>query len=383
MSFQNVDEQEIALFKDMIIRFAEQEIAPHYDTWEANHEMPRDFWNTLGEAGLLLVDLPEQYGTAGASVDIAMLVMEELTRMGYHGLTTGLNIHSNIVAPYIENIGTDAQKDYWLPKMVTGECVTAIAMTEPGAGSDLAGMRTTAIRDGDDYILNGAKIFITNGLHADMAIICAKTDPSAGSKGISLFLVDTSLPGFGKGKKIEKIGQHCSDTAELYFEDVRVPADCLLGQEGKGFIYLMQELPRERLGCAIQAISHAQGALDITAEYVQDRKAFGTSIASFQNTRFKLAELKTELETSRALYEKLLAKFKDHKMTVEDAAMIKLCSTEMQLKMVDQCLQLHGGYGYTDEYVISRFYRDARIQTIYAGSSEIMKEVIARGVVGR
>lgn len=375
--------EEITLFRDMVLRFFEQEIAPNFEQWEKDHLMPRDFWRTMGEAGLLLVDLPEQYGGSEASVDVSLMIMEELSRCGYFGLATGYNIHANIVAPYIMNIGNDEQRARWLPGMASGDIVTALGMTEPGAGSDVAGMRTTAIRDGDHYVLNGSKIFITNGIHADMVIVCAKTDPTAGAKGISLFLVDTSLPGFGKGKQLEKIGQHSSDTAELFFEDVRVPADCLLGEEGKGFAYLMQELPRERLGCAIQAIGHAQGALDMTCEYVKDRKAFGQSISQFQNTRFKLAELSTQLELCRALYNQLKHKFSQSKMTVEDGAMIKLASTEMELKMVDTCLQLHGGYGYTDEYEISRFYRDARVQTIYAGSSEIMKEVVARGILGR
>jgi alkylation response protein AidB-like acyl-CoA dehydrogenase len=367
----------------MVLRFLEQEIIPHYEAWEKAHIMPREVWNTLGEAGMLLVDMPEKYGAAAASFDVCQMVQEEMCRLGLHGLGTGYNIHTNIVAPYILNIGTQEQKDRWLPPMVSGEVVTAIAMTEPGAGSDLAGMRTSAVRDGDDYIINGSKTFITNGIHADMVIVCAKTDPKAGSKGISLFMIDTSLEGYATGKKIEKMGQHSSDTAELFFDNIRVPASAMLGEEGKGFVYLMQELPRERLGCAVQAIGHAQGALDLTAAYVTERKAFGQSVSQFQNTRFKLAEVKTELEMCRALLEKHMTKFAQGQMTVDDAAMLKLACTEMQLTMVNECLQLFGGYGYTDEYPISRFYRDARVQTIYAGSSEIMKEVIARGVVGR
>jgi len=375
--------EEIQMFRDMVLRFLEQEVLPHYDTWEKNHKMPREMWNTMGSAGLLLVDFPEKYGAAEASFDVCQMIQEEMCRLGFHGLGTGYNIHANIVAPYILNIGTEEQHDRWLPGMVTGEVVTALAMTEPGAGSDVAGMRTNAIKDGDEYVLNGSKTFITNGNDADMIIVCAKTDIHAGSKGISLFLVDTSLPGFSTGKPIEKMGQHCSDTAELFFENMRIPSNALLGEEGKGFVYLMQELPRERLGCAVQAIGHAQGALDLTCDYVKDRKAFGQSISQFQNTRFKLAECQTELEMCRALLEKHMQKYQRGEMTVTDAAMLKLAATEMQLTMVNQCLQLFGGYGYTDEYPISRFYRDARIQTIYAGSSEIMKEVIARGILGR
>lgn len=379
----NANQEEVQMFRDMVLRFLEQEILPHVESWEENHEMPQEMWHVMGTAGLLLVDLPEQYGTAGASFDVCQMIQEEMCRLGLHGLATGYNIHSNIVAPYILNIGNQAQKDQWLPKMATGEVVGAIAMTEPGAGSDLAALRTSAIKDGDEYVLNGSKTFITNGNQAGMVIVCAKTDPNAGSKGISLFLVDTSLPGFSTGNPIRKMGQHSSDTAELFFENMRIPADALLGEEGKGFVYLMQELPRERLGCAVQAIGHAQGALDLTLDYVKERKAFGQSVGQFQNTRFKLAECSTELEMCRALLEMHMNKYKRSAMTVTDAAMLKLAATEMQLKMVNECLQLFGGYGYTDEYPISRFYRDARVQTIYAGSSEIMKEVIARGMLGR
>ena len=375
--------EELSMFRDMVKRFLAQEVFPHYDDWESAHIIPREFWRTMGEAGLLLVDFPEKYGAAGSSFDVCQMIQEEMSYAGLHGLATGYNIHANIVGPYVDNIATDAQKDKYLPRMVSGEIITAIAMSEPGAGSDLASMRTSAIRDGDEYVINGSKTFITNGIHADMVIVCAKTDPSLGAKGISLFMVDAALPGFARGKKIEKIGQHCSDTAELFFDNLRVPADALLGQEGKGFAYLMQELPRERLGCAVQAIGHAHGALDRTIEYVTERKAFGQSVSQFQNTRFKLAESKVQLELCRAMLEKLMDKFSLGKMTVEDAALIKYASTEMQLTMVNECLQLFGGYGYTDEYPISRYYRDARVQTIYAGSSEIMKEVIARGILGR
>jgi alkylation response protein AidB-like acyl-CoA dehydrogenase len=380
---QDNNSLEIQMLRDMVLRYLDQEVLPHYHTWEKNHKMPREMWNTLGSAGMLLVDFPEKYGAADASFEVCQMIQEEMCRLGFHGLATGYNIHANIVAPYVLNIGTKEQHDRWLPGMVSGEVLTALAMTEPGAGSDVAGMRTSAIKEGDEYVLNGSKTFITNGNDADMIIVCAKTDIHVGSKGISLFLVDTSLPGFSTGKPIEKMGQHCSDTAELFFENMRIPSNALLGEEGKGFVYLMQELPRERLGCAVQAIGHAQGALDLTCDYVKDRKAFGQTVSQFQNTRFKLAQCQTELELCRALLEKHMAKYKTGEMTVTDAAMLKLAATEMQLTMVNECLQLFGGYGYTDEYPISRFYRDARIQTIYAGSSEIMKEVIARGILGR
>lgn len=379
----DIQTEEFGLFRDMVQRFLKDEVEPNYNQWERDHLTPRDFWRTMGAAGILLVDTSEEYGGAGVSLDVSMMIQEEMCAAGYHSLATGYNIHANIVAPYITNIGTDAQKSQWLPGMVSGDAVAALGMTEPSAGSDLAALRTRAIRDGDEYVLNGSKVFITNGIHADLVVVAAKTDPKAGSKGVSLFLVDTKLPGFSTGQKIEKIGQHSSDTAELFFSDMRIPANALLGQEGKGFVHMMDELPRERLGCAVQALGHTKGALALTTEYVTERKAFGQNISQLQNTRFKLADIKVELELCQALIEKYNAKLARGEMTVEDGAVIKYAATEMQLRAVNECLQLFGGYGYTDEYPISRFYRDARVQTIYAGSSEIMKEIIARGLVGR
>lgn len=383
MSFDSAANEELNMYREMIQRFMAQEIEPHYEQWEKDKLIPREFWLTMGQAGILCVDMPEEYGAAGASFEVCQLLQEEMCRGGYHGLVSGYGMHGNIIAPYTNNLGNDEQKAYWLPKMISGEAIGGIGMTEPGAGSDLGAMRTSAVRDGDEWVINGSKVFITNGIHADVMIVCAKTNPDAGAKGISLFLVDTSLPGYSTGKKIDKMGQHCNDTAELFFDNLRLPADALLGEENKGFIHLMDELPRERLGVAVQAIGHAQGALDLAAEYTQERKVFGQPVSKLQNTRFKLGELKAELELCRAYLEKCMSKFSRGEMTVEDAATLKLTATEMQLRMVNECLQLFGGYGYTDEYAISRFYRDARVQTIYAGSSEIMKEVIARGVVGR
>ncbi|GGK62807.1 acyl-CoA dehydrogenase family protein [Amphritea balenae] len=383
MNSVNTDTAELELFRDMTRRALKQEVTPYFEAWEAAGIMPREIWYTLGQAGMLCVDLPEQYCAAGASFEVSQLVLGEMARMGYGGLASSFNIHSNIVAPYILHQGTEAQKQQWLPGMVSGDVVGAIAMTEPGTGSDLAALRTSAVRDGDEWVLNGSKIFITNGLQADLVIVCASTDPSAGSKGISLFLVDTSLPGFSRGKGISKIGQHSSDTAELFFDNLRLPADALLGEENRGFFYLMEELPRERLGCATQAIYATDGALELTLDYVQQRRAFGQAIGSFQNTRFKLAEVKTQLELCRAYYRQCMDKYIAATMTVEEAALLKLSSTEMQCQAADQCLQLFGGYGYTTEYPISRFYVDARVQTIYAGTSEIMKEMIARPMLGR
>jgi len=378
-----MDIEELTLFRDMAHRAFEQEIAPQFEQWEADHMVPRELWNRLGEAGLLCPDMPEEYGGAGTSPQVTLALIEELSRMGFGGVATGWGIHCNIVAPYVEHFGTEEQKQQWLTKMITGEAVGALAMTEPGAGSDVQGIRTNAVKDGDDWILNGSKIFITNGYHADLVIVAAITDPGKGAKGTSLFLVDTSLPGFEKGKKLEKIGQHTSDTAEMFFQDIRLPESALLGELNKGFVIMMTELPRERLGIAAQAIASAEGAMAITVDYVTERKAFGQTIASFQNTRFKLAEVKTEIALCRALYEKCADAYTRGELSADDAAMLKYASTEMQCKTIDDCLQLFGGYGYTAEYPISRFYTDARIQRIYGGTSEIMREVVARSILGR
>ncbi len=380
---QAIDFDETTLFRDMAIRAFKQEIAPYFEEWEAQQTVPRTLWHTLGQAGLLCPDVDEDYGGAGTSPMVTLAMIEELSRLGFGGIATGYGIHSNIVAPYLSRHGNAEQKAQWLPKMVSGECVGALAMTEPGAGSDVQGIRTQAVRDGDEWLLNGSKIFITNGIHADLVIVAAITDPGKGAKGTSLFLVDAHAPGFEKSKKIEKIGQHTSDTALLFFTDVRLPASALLGEVNKGFAILMDELPRERLGIAAQAVGASEGALAITVDYVQEREAFGQKISQFQNTRFKLAEVKTEIALNRALYEKYADKYTRQALTTDEAAMLKLASCEMQCKVADQCLQLFGGYGYTTEYPISRFYTDARIQTIYGGSSEIMRELVARSILGR
>ncbi|MFV0477309.1 MAG: acyl-CoA dehydrogenase family protein [Parahaliea sp.] len=378
-----MDNEELSLFRDMARRAFEQEITPHFEQWEKDHIVPRSLWNTLGAAGLLCPDIDEAYGGAGTSPHVSLMILEELSKMGFGGVSTGLSIHSNIVAPYIARHGSETQKQQWLPKMVSGNVVGALAMTEPGAGSDVQGIHTTAIRDGDGWLLNGSKIFITNGIHADLVIVAALTDPGKGAKGTSLFLVDTSLPGFEKSKKIEKIGQHSSDTAQLFFQDVRLSADSLLGEENKGFVIMMEELPRERLGVAAQAVGAVEGALQLTADYVRERSAFGQAVASFQNTRFKLADVRTEVTLNRALYEQCLDEYARNELTADKAAMLKLASSEMQCRTIDECLQLFGGYGYTTEYPISRYYTDARIQRIYAGTSEIMRELIAREILGR
>ncbi|MDN3560190.1 acyl-CoA dehydrogenase family protein [Vreelandella neptunia] len=378
-----MDAQTTDLFHAMIKRCLSQEVAPYYDEWEAAGEMPRSLWHALGAAGLLGIDLDEQHGGSGADIAITQLALEELSRQGFGGLASAYNIHANIVMPYLQNLGTAAQCERWLPAMARGDALGAIAMTEPHAGSDLASMRTRAKRTSDGWELSGSKIFITNGQFADLVIVCAKTDPSAGSKGVSLFLVDTHLPGFSRGKPIKKIGQHASDTAELAFDQMQLPHEALLGEEGAGFRYLMQELPRERLGVGAQALGAVEGALALTLEYVQQRQAFGQRVADFQNTRFTLAEIKAQLDVARAYFEHCVEKYRQGTMSSTDAAILKLQLSELQCQAVDRCLQLFGGYGYTHEYPISRFYLDARVQTIYAGSSEIMKEVVARSLLGK
>lgn len=371
------------LFLDMIRRFLEQEVAPHYEAWETAGEMPRSLWQRLGQAGLLGIDLPEALGGAGADFAIVPMALEEISRQGFGGLASAYNIHANIVMPYLLHIATESQQQRWLPAMARGEAIGAIAMTEPGAGSDLAAMKTRAQRTESGWRLDGSKLFITNGQVADLVIVCAKTDPAAGAKGVSLFLVDASLPGFSRGQPIKKIGQHASDTAELFFDGMALPADALLGEPGAGFAYLMQELPRERLGVAAQALGAMEGALALTLDYVKERRAFGRTVGDFQNTRFTLADVRAQIEMGRAYFAQCVGRYRRGEMNATDAAVLKLQLSEMQCRTIDDCLQLFGGYGYTREYPISRFYLDARIQTIYAGTSEIMREVIARSLLGK
>ncbi len=381
---QDIHQDELTpLFHDMICRFLEQEVAPHYEAWEAAGEMPRAMWQRMGDAGLLGIDMPEPLGGAGADFAITQLAVEEISRQGFGGLASAYNIHANIVMPYLLHIATPAQQQHWLPAMARGETIGAIAMTEPGAGSDLAAMKTRARRTEGGWRLDGSKLFITNGQVADLVIVCAKTDPEAGARGVSLFLVDTRLPGFSRGQPIKKIGQHASDTAELFFDGMELPADALLGEEGRGFAYLMQELPRERLGVGAQALGAMEGALALTLAYVKERRAFGQRVGDFQNTRFTLAEVQADIELGRAYLEKCMAQYRQGAMGPTEAAILKLRLTEMQCATADTCLQLFGGYGYTREYPISRFYLDARVQTIYAGTSEIMKEVVARSLLGK
>lgn len=366
------------MFRDNVRRFMEREVAPHHHHWEEAGQVPRFLWVQAGEAGLLCPNLPEAYGGAGADFLFSAIVVEELARIGATG--PGFALHSDIVAPYILHYGTEDQKKTWLPKMVTGEAIGAIAMTEPAAGSDLQGVRTRAVRDGDEYVINGSKTFITNGQHADLVIVVAKTDPAQGAKGTSLFLIEADRKGFSKGRNLEKIGMKAQDTSELFFDEVRIPAANRLGGENQGFIYLMQELPQERLLVALTAASAAEAALAWTVDYVKERKAFGKTIADFQNTRFALADLRTQVEVLRVFTDRCLGLHLDRKLDVETAAMVKLWGSETQFKVMDACLQMFGGYGYMWEYPIARAWADARVQRIYAGTSEIMKELIARGL---
>ncbi len=380
----DVSDSELADWRATVRRFLEDEVAPHYEAWERDALVPRDLYRKMGAAGLLCADAPAAFGGAEAPIAFSFSVAEEAARMGYMALVTNVMMHSDIVAPYIAHLGTKAQQQRYLPRMISGDCFGALAMTEPGTGSDLQAIRTSALPDRDGgYRLNGSKTFITNGQHADVVIVAAKTDPKAGGKGMTLFLVDTDLPGFRRGRKLDKIGMHAADTSELFFDDVPLKADAVLGRIGGGFGHLIDELPRERLMLAVAAVAHAEGALQRTIEYVTQRKAFGQPIARFQNTRFELAKVKTDIEVTRAYYEKCCRLYAEGQLNVEAAAMIKLATSEMENRVMDACLQLFGGYGYMREYPIARDWVDARVQRIYGGTNEIMKEVIARGMLGR
>lgn len=366
------------MFRDSVRRFMENEVAPHHERWEEQGYVDREIWTKAGENGFLCPSMPEAFGGAGVDKLYSVVLMEETARINATGL--GFSLHSEIVAPYIFNYGTDAQKKRLLPKMAAGELVGAIAMSEPAAGSDLQGVRTTAIRKGDHYVVNGSKTFITNGWHADVVIVVAKTNPSEGAKGTSLILVERGMPGFEKGKRLKKVGLKAQDTSELFFNDVKVPVENLLGDENRGFIYLMQELPWERMQIAIGAIESAQAAIDWTSTYVKERKVFGTTVSAYQNTRFKLAELQTEVQIGRVFVDRCLELLLAGKLDTATASMAKYWCSDLQCKVMDECVQLHGGYGFMWEYPIARAYADARVQRIYGGTNEIMKEVITRSM---
>jgi alkylation response protein AidB-like acyl-CoA dehydrogenase len=364
-------------FRGTVRKLFDKELYPHLDTFEEEGIVSKAFWRACGENGLLCPTVPEQYGGLGLDFGYNAVVNEELA---YAGSSAGITLQSDIVADYLVAYGSEEQKQKYLPKMISGELITAIAMTEPGAGSDLQGVRTTAKKDGNHYVISGSKTYITNGQNADLIIVVAKTEPDKGAKGTSLILVEAGTEGFARGRNLDKIGQNSADTSELFFNDVRVPMTNCLGEENKGFIYLMSQLPQERLGIAISAQAGAQRAFDEAVKFTKDRKAFGRTVFDFQNTRFTLASLKTELQVGWAHIDWGLKRLLEHKLTAAEASAAKLWHTEMQGRVVDAALQLHGGAGYMNEYPIARMWRDARVQRIYGGTSEIMREVIARTI---
>ncbi len=365
-------------FRDSVRRFMETEVVPHEERWQEQGYADREVWRKAGANGFLCPSMPETYGGAEADKLYSVILIEEQARANSSSL--GFGLHSEIVAPYLLNYGSEHLKKTYLPKMAAGEMIGAIAMSEPGAGSDLQAVKTSAIRKGDRYIVNGSKTFITNGWNSDLVIVVAKTDPEKGAKGTSLIVVDTSMKGFSKGKRLKKMGLKGQDTAELFFDNVEVPAENLLGQENNGFIYLMQELPWERMQIAIAATAKAEAAIQWTTDYVRERKAFGRTVASFQNTRFKLAELATEAQIARVFVDRCLELLLDKKLDTATASMAKYWCSDIECRIIDECLQLHGGYGYMWEYPIARAYVDARVQRIYGGTNEIMKEVISRSL---
>lgn len=372
-------EEEHHMFRETVRAFIEKNVTPYHKQWEKDGMVSREVWRQAGEMGFLCLDAPEEYGGAGISdFRYNAVITEELWRAGATGIGWGL--HTDIVLPYIMAYATHEQKQRWLPKMISGEWIAAIAMSEPAAGSDLAGIRTTAIKEGDHYVVNGSKIFITNGIMADLVVTVVKTDPAHKHRGISLVMMERGMPGFERGRKLDKIGLKAQDTAELFFENVHVPCDNLLGEEGKGFGYLMSQLPQERLSVAIGAMGASDSAVTMTNKYILERHAFGKPVGSFQNSRFKMAEMRTEVEVGYAFVDKCIMALNAKELTTEEASMAKWWTSDLQKRVMDECLQLFGGYGYMAEYPISQFYLDARVQSIYAGTNEIMKEVIGRGM---
>jgi acyl-CoA dehydrogenase len=372
--------EDLVLLEEQARRFMAAELVPQVERWHDDGIMDREVWNKLGAAGLLCAGIPEEYGGAGGTFAHETVINREFGLAGLDAI--GAPLHSGIVAPYIYRYGTEEQKQRWLPKLATGDLVGAIAMSEPGTGSDLQGVRTSAKKSGNGYLLNGSKTFITNGQHANLIIVVAKTDPTAGHKGISLMVVETDdAPGFRRGRKLKKLGLDWADTSELFFEDVKLPAEALLGpEEGQGFIQLMTELPQERLLVATAGVGMIERALALTIDYVKQRKAFGKAIIEFQNTQFVLAECKTEATVAKVFHDHCVERHVRHELDTTTASMAKYWITDLQNSIVDRCLQLFGGYGYMDEYPISRMYRDARVQRIYAGTNEIMKLLISRSL---
>jgi acyl-CoA dehydrogenase len=369
-------------FRDAFRRFCAKEIAPHHEAWEEQGYVDRGVWDKAGANGFLCATMPEEYGGAGADKLYSVVQMEELARGGWSGI--GFSLHSEIVAPYLLHYGTEEQKRRFLPRLASGEMVGAIAMSEPAAGSDLQGIKATALKQADgSYLLNGSKTFITNGWHADLVVVVAKTNPEAGGKGTSLLLVERGMKGFAAGKRLKKLGLKAQDTSELFFDNVRVPPENLLGGaafENRGFICLMEQLPWERMQISVTAVASAQAAIDWTVQYVKERKVFGQPVAAYQNTRYKLAELQTEVQVAQVFVDKCSELVVLGKLDTATASMAKYWTTDLQCKVMDECLQLHGGYGYMWEYPITRAFADARVQRIYGGTNEIMKEVISRAM---
>ncbi|MFT5931236.1 MAG: acyl-CoA dehydrogenase [Hyphomonas sp.] len=371
-------DEEMDIFSDAVGQFFEKECAPHVPAWRKAGVVPREIWTKAGEMGLLCASVPEEYGGAGGDFRHEAIIIEQQQWKGVDGF--GITLHNAIIAPYITAFGTEEQKRRWLPRMASGELVTAIAMTEPGAGSDLQNIKTTAIKDGDGYVINGSKTFISNGQTANLVLVCAKTDPTQGAKGISILCVETEeVEGFERGRNLEKVGQHAADTSELFFNDVKVPASALLGGEaGKGFIQLMQKLPQERHVIGLQGVGMIERAIHETVEYVKGRNAFGKTIFDFQNTQFKLAEAKTEATVAKVFADHCTELLLKGELDAATASMSKYWISDLQCKIIDECLQLHGGFGYMDEYPIAQMYADARVQRIYGGANEVMKMLIAR-----
>jgi alkylation response protein AidB-like acyl-CoA dehydrogenase len=373
--------EEHDLFRASFRQFVDQEIVPNFEQWERDGIVPRELFTKAGASGFLGTDVPEEHG--GGGVDdfrYNLIIGEEVQRSGTGGAGLGITLHNDICLPYFLSLCTEEQKERWLPGICSGELITAVAMTEPGIGSDLASMKTTAIRDGDNYVVNGSKTFITNGINADLVITAVKTDPSQRHKGMSLVIIERGMEGFERGRNLEKVGLHSQDTAELFFTDVQVPVANLLGTEGQGFVHLVHNLPQERISIAAAGVAAAEAAFGWTLDYVKERQAFGQPIGSFQNSRFELAEMRTEIDLGRVFVDRCIEALNDGELTAEEAAEAKWWCTELQKRTVDRCLQLHGGYGYMLEYPIARAYLDARITTIYGGTTEIMKEIVGRSL---
>jgi len=373
--------EEHEMFRDSFRQFVAKEITPNVEQWEKDGIVSRELFTAAGSSGFLGIDVPEEHG--GGGVDdfrYNLIIGEEVQRAGAGGAGLGLTLHNDVCLPYFLSLCTEEQKQRWLPGICSGELITAVAMTEPGIGSDLASMSTTAIRDGDVYVVNGSKTFITNGINADLIITAVKTDPTQKHKGMSLVVIERGMEGFERGRNLEKVGLHSQDTAELFFTDVRVPVENLLGQEGQGFVHLVHNLPQERLSIGAAGVAGSEAALAWTLEYVKERTAFGKPIGTFQNSRFKLAEMRTEIDVAQAFIDRCVEALNSGELTAEEAAEAKWWGTELHKRVVDTCVQLHGGYGYMLEYPIARAYADVRITTIYGGTTEIMKEIIGKSM---